>query len=273
MGHTETESLEQALEYAGRLREMLGRGGMDPARAAYQTGVDQLRRGNVAAAEILFLETVEADDPAVAARASVGLGRIRECTHGDFAGARQFYTDALMHTLGREPELAAAARADIDRAAELFVRLSEPPSRRLPSVPALGSTEYQTGATPEQVAEALRSGDLRLPADAGDHAVTIVGTLVKDDRGRYGIRDETTGLTTLVDFPWSRQWVESEASRDLGQTVRASGTVATLERPVAMRLRGYHAARDLMRDDGNLRHGLRFTEFKARELAGARLDM
>ena len=252
---------------------MLGRGGMDPVRATYQTGVDQLRRGNPAAAEILFLEAVEAEDPAIAARASVGLGRIRECTHGDFAGARQFYTDALMHTLGREPELAVAARADIDRAAELFVRLSEPPARRLPSVPALGSAEYQTGATPEQIAEAVKHGELTLAAHAGEHAVTIVGILVKDDKGRYGIRDETTGLTTLVDFPWSRQWVESEAAHDLGQTVRATGSVATLDRPVAMRLSGYHAARDLMRDDGNLRHGLRFTEFKARELAGARLDM
>lgn len=273
VGQSETESLQQALEYAGRIRALLGRGGMDAPRAVYQCGADQLRRGNAAAAEVLFLEALEADDPAVSARAAIGLGRIRECTHGDFAGARQFYTDALMQSIGREPDLAAAARADIDRAAELFIRTSEPPPRQRPSVPPLGATEYQIGATPEQVAEALRRGDLPALAAAGEHAVSIVGTLAKDDRGRWGVRDETTGLTTLVDFPWSRQWVAGEAERDLGRTVRVTGSVATLERPVALKVGGYHAARDLSREDGNPRHGLRFTEFKARELAGARLEM
>lgn len=268
-GHGEVGDLERLVGHLSLLRRMLERQGFDHAGSAYQVGMDQLYKAQRPdLAEPLFREALASLDPVMVARASLELGRIREYAHGDFAGARQFYTQALIYGSSRSPDFERYARTSAERAEARFQH-AEAPRQVAATTPPMSVDEAPGSATPEQVAAARERGTLPRGTGSRDqHRVAIVGTLVRDEHGRFGVRDETTGKTTLVDFAWSREWVETEAVRDLGQGVRVTGSVGSLDRPTSLMVSGYHATRDLQAGDANMRLGVRFLDVKSRDLAG-----
>ncbi|MGI8848239.1 MAG: hypothetical protein ACR2GX_08280 [Candidatus Dormibacteria bacterium] len=58
-----------------------------------------------------------------------------------------------------------------------------------------------------------------------DVAVAVTGTLVQDRRGRFGVRDETTGRTTVLNVGGETRSAD-RLRADLGSTVRVEGTAS-----------------------------------------------
>jgi hypothetical protein len=77
-----------------------------------------------------------------------------------------------------------------------------------------------------------------------DVNVDLTGTLIRDRQGRFGVRDETTGRVTAVDFAWGRNWVLTEATKDIGNTVSVTGTSPLWSEGRSMKVTGYHSAAD-----------------------------
>jgi len=59
---------------------------------------------------------------------------------------------------------------------------------------------------------------------AGDSVeVELTGTLIQDQRGTFGVRDETTGLVYAADFMFGREWALEEATKHVGKLVHVRG--------------------------------------------------
>ncbi len=231
-------------------------------------------------AETFYRRAMEGTDPRIGLQATFAAVEMFQGA-GDNAAARQYAMEATMRA-ERMGDTAAAMRGKtaMDLNESLFARgpLIESP-RTAPTVAALSSNEAAQNAKGASFNELMQgmgqmhgSGNPRMRAmfddlnRQQDVAAEMVGTLVQDANGRFGVRDETTGRTTTVDFAWSREWALTEAAKDLGKTVHVEGTTPLWGEGKTMKVNGYHGAEHGLGPE-QARGGLRITDARAVQAA------
>jgi hypothetical protein len=223
------------------------------ARISAQEQMDELRVGmeiykshGIAKAEPHFLAATKGPDRELsnfsASAASDGFAGV-----GDYAAGRQYAEIAKgfaddTEVLGGKTK--AEAVEDEARLSGLFawtpkdkspVMAAQQPTQR----PLSESEEARTKGFPlnEMTIHGVAHGTAAISArKLTEHQETydalgvtdsveaeLTGTLIRDQRGTFGVRDETTGSVYAVDFSFGREWALEEATKHVGKLVHVKG--------------------------------------------------
>jgi hypothetical protein len=176
---------------------------------------------------------------------------------GDYAALRQTALDAAMRAESERDTGAIARAQEAQRTAEAMLNSGSSPlmqSAMAPTMRPLSEREERmaSGVSFKQMVEGMgqmhgsRDPHMRRTFDSLNHGqevdVELTGTLVRDQSGRFGVRDETTGRVTAVDFAWSREWALTVAAKDVGKMVMVTGTSQLWGEGRSMKVNGYYGA-------------------------------
>ena len=169
----------------------------------------------------------QAPSPEVKAQARMTQGLYMRDVERDFGAARRLFNEAGIlssdsalqfhaNGLARGCEAVfSGSQPDIAKTAPRFRALANDQGYGV-TPEALDDAAFAPGALHDRTAKAVRMNS--------DMEFALTGTLIRDNRGRIAIRDETTGTATLLDHNWAHEHMENVFNQDMGKVVTVSGT-------------------------------------------------